>query len=349
MNQSSSSRGGFTLIELLLSLALIVVATALIGSLMQLYSRNFASRGDDIRREQLARSLLGMIADDVRSVVLEHEYDPTVLEQMLSSSSGGGGDAGGGGDSAGGAPTGGTGFSAGDSSLASDSSAASDTSVDTESLDETATTEMPMGLYGNQSTLMVDMSRVPRTDEYAPQQNSIVSGNLVDVPGDLKTVTYFIQVPTNQGVDDVMSNFTQAQDSAGFSSGLIRRSLDRRVTAYAEEIGDTDRLTRTGDLVAPEVVSLEFGYYDGTQWLYEWDSSTQGLPWLISVTLAMQSAEGRETNEVAAGTLLSAMSIADREAYGIDIYQLTVAIPGAQLHAGDTSTEDDAGLEAMGL
>ena len=75
-------RNAFTLIELLLSLSLIVLATALIGSLMQIYSHNFATRGDDIRREQLARALLTKIADDIRSVVMPQEYDPSVLEQL---------------------------------------------------------------------------------------------------------------------------------------------------------------------------------------------------------------------------------------------------------------------------
>ena len=86
--QPSQSRSAFTLIEVMLSLALIVLVAALVGSLMQMFSRNFATRGDDIRREQLARALLTRIADDIRAVVLPQEYDTSVLEQLLGASGG---------------------------------------------------------------------------------------------------------------------------------------------------------------------------------------------------------------------------------------------------------------------
>jgi hypothetical protein len=134
------------------------------------------------------------------------------------------------------------------------------------------------------------------------------------------------------------------------ASGLVRRQLDRGVTAYAEEIGDTSRLMRTGDLIAPEVISIEFSYFDGTQWLLEWDSSTQSLPWLIQISLAMQSATGSEKSWMAPGTPISTMTYEDRTAYGVKIYTLVVAIPGAQLRAADAMTEDQAaGMDSMGL
>ena len=89
--------------ELMLALSLVVVATALVGSLMQMYARNFATRGEDIRRIQLARSILNTIAEDLRSVVLTQEYDASVLQQQMGSATG----AGGGGAAAGGAGGGG--------------------------------------------------------------------------------------------------------------------------------------------------------------------------------------------------------------------------------------------------
>ena len=83
IRSDAGMRKGFSLLELMLALALIVMATAIIGSLLQMYSRNFATRGEDIRRKQLARALLNMIAEDIRAVVLEQEYDTSVLEQQL--------------------------------------------------------------------------------------------------------------------------------------------------------------------------------------------------------------------------------------------------------------------------
>jgi prepilin-type N-terminal cleavage/methylation domain-containing protein len=331
-----SRRSGFTLIELMLSLALIVVATALIGSLMQIYASNFAVRGDDIRRAQLARSILSMIAEDIRSVVTKQEYDPTVLEQLLGASGNGGA-----------APT--SEASAGGLASSAEPGLASGDSDETD-LAETATTSLPPGIYGTQYQLMVDVSRVPRPDEYMRAQQSIVAGSLTDIPGDMKTVTYYVQTATTMGVSDAMAAFGSGTDNQGYNSGLVRRQLDRAVTAYAEENGDTQRLLQTGDLMAPEVISLEFAFFDGTQWLTEWDSSTQSLPWLVQISLAMQTEKGARASKLEPGTQISMLSLGDRQQYGVQVYELVVAIPGAQLRAADAASADQAaGMESMGL
>ncbi len=334
--RSSNTKRAFTLLEVILSLALIVVATALIGTLMQLFARNFASRGDDIRREQLARALLSQIADDIRGVVMPQEYDSSVLEQLMGVS--------GGAAAAGAAPTG------GGSGLASEATSTAPTVTD-DPLAETVTTSLPPGIYGDQYSLMVDVSRIPRPDEYVLQQATLVDSFLTDVPGDMKTVTYYVQQPTNMGIEDSLSMFAGPNNqTVAYSAGLVRRQLDRGVTAYAEEMGDTQRLQQTGDLLAPEVVALEFAYFDGVDWLFDWDSSTQSLPWLIEITLAMQTATASETAQLTPGVSISMMSSADRQAYGVEVYQLVVAIPGAQLHAADVASADEAaGMEGLGL
>ena len=140
--------------------------------------------------------------------------------------------------------------------------------------------------------------------------------------------------------------------AAGFSSGLVRRQLDRRILAYAEEMGDTQRLQRTGDLIAPEVIAVEFAFFDGTQWLYQWDSSQQSVPWLVQITLAMQSASGAARGgAVDPGRMISTISLDERAMYGIEVYELVVAIPGAQLKAAAAAAaaEEEAGMESMGL
>lgn len=356
---STLTRSGFTLIELMLALALIVVTTALIGSLMQMFSRDFATRGDDIRREQLARALLTKMADDIRSVVMPQEYDSSVLEQLLGASSGGGGGGGGGGgpDAASSATGAYSSPASGSSSLGAgmSGSTGSASSTSGDGLSETITTSLPPGIYGDQYSLIVDVSRIPRPDEYIMPTASLIDHFLADVPGDMKTVTYYVQSPTNMGIEDSLSQFASPDSlsnnpSSGQVGGLIRRQLDRAVTAYAEEMGDTQRLARTGDLLAPEVVALEFAYYDGMDWLTEWDSSTQSLPWLVEITLAMQSARGSQASPFSPGVSLNQLSYADRQAAGIELYQLVVAIPGAQLRPADAASADQAeGMGAMGL
>jgi type II secretory pathway pseudopilin PulG len=340
-------RSAFTLIELLLSLALIVVATALVGSLMQMFARNFATRGEDIRREQLARALLSKIADDVRAVVLPQEYDSSVLAQLLGA--GGGQTPPGSGAAAASSSTNSLASAASSSNASSTSSAAGSASGD--DLSATVSASMPPGIYGDQYSLMVDVSRIPRPDEYVMPTATMVDHFLADVPGDMKTVTYYIQSPTNMGIEDSLAQFAAPGGSVtGQASGLVRRQLDRAVTAYAEETGDTQRLQRTGDLLAPEVVAVEFAYFDGVDWLTEWDSSTQSLPWLVEITLAMQSESASHTTPFSPGVSISRLPYADRKAYGIEVYQLIVAIPGAQLHVADTTSADQAaGMESMGL
>ncbi len=94
---------GFTLLELILALGLSVLVMSIIVGLVGMYSSNFTTRGEDIRRVALARAILNMIADDLRATVTKQEYDTKVLEQMLMGSGGssaggqsGGGQSGGG-------------------------------------------------------------------------------------------------------------------------------------------------------------------------------------------------------------------------------------------------------------
>jgi hypothetical protein len=398
------------LLELVLALALAVLATSIIAYLVEMYSSNFATRGEDIRREALARSILNMIADDLRSTVVKQEFDPSVLEQLLmgqvggqsgSGSGAGGGQAGGGassgGQTGGGAVSGGnsggqganpntlsanssqsrggagattssagsgqTGQSsrggmsgaAGGSSTTVNSGSAAGNAANAGAADASgdmgqSVVALPLGLVGSASQLNLDVSRLPRPDEYIAQQASIASGQLTDVPGDIKSVSYYVQVPSSTGVSDVLDSVTSAPNSAGMVGGLVRRQLDRAIISTAEELGQTDQLMRTGDLIAPEVVSLEFAYFDGVQWLTSWDSSSQGMPWLVEISLAMQSKSGEQQGLIEPGISLSTMPYEEQSLYGIQVYTLTVAIPGAQLQAQSAQSADmAAGMEAVGL
>lgn len=336
--------------ELMLALSLVVVATALIGSLMQMYARNFATRGEDIRRIQLARSILNMIAEDLRSVVTVQQYDASVLQQQMGSASGGAGAAGAAGAGGGGASGGGLGAGPTTSASSTGSGSAGSEAATADPSAAQSLVREP-GLYGSQYELTLDVSRLPRPDEYFPPQGSMISPTLTDVPGDIKNVSYFVQSPNAMGVQDSLDAFNDATAvTSGMSSGLVRRQLDRAILAYAEEMADSTRLMRTGELIAPEVVSLEFAYFDGVQWTYTWDSSTQSLPWLIQVSLGIQSASGEAKAELEAGVSLSALTYDQQIAYGIQVYELIVAIPGANLKAAAAeSAEADSGMSSMGL
>ncbi|HBE71282.1 MAG TPA: hypothetical protein DDW52_24305 [Planctomycetaceae bacterium] len=368
MPNNPTRRSGFTLLELILSLSLIVVVAGLVSQLLQLYAQDFATRGDEIRRQQLARSLLRMIAQDVRSVVVEQEYDTSVLETLLGSSSSGGGSipadagdsvgfgsglasdsgsglgSGSGSSGAGGSAAGGSGIAGGGTgSGLADGTSSTDSPTD-------LVTSRPLGIYGDQFSLMVDVSQVPRFDEYQGEQNNIMTGALADIPGDIKSVTYYVQSATMMGVADSMASLTRKDQTEVGSQGLIRRAIDRRLADYAEESGNLQALDQTGDVVAPEVVSLEFSYFDGAEWMFEWDGEQQGLPWLVQIMLAIQSAEKAKEFPMQPGVSASQMSLLDRQAYGIEMYELIVAIPGAQLQtSGAASADAAAGMDSVGL
>jgi len=317
---------------LILALALVVVATALIGSLMSLYARSFSTKAEDVKRKQLARSVLTMMADDIRAVVLQSDFDTSAFELLFGAEAM---------DLENFQLTGDEEASLG---LGTEANAEPETGAAALGMNANSDMSMlpnsalPTGIYGNQYQLMVDVSRAARIDELAAMQLNLEQaplGTLRDIPGDMKRVTYFVQAASPMGVQDTLaqieSRLVATSESTGMKSGLVRRQLDRAVTSFAEASGLASQLSATGDLVSPEVVSLEFSYFDGVQWTYQWDSSQLGLPWLINISLAMQSASGEQKAGVPTGMSISTMDRQQKEQYGIEVYELTVAIPGAQM------------------
>jgi len=146
------------------------------------------------------------------------------------------------------------------------------------------------GVFGNQYELQIDISRLPRIDELTMTAASTDGSTVSEMPSDLKTIAYYVRV-------------SEAQPGTGFSGatagsalgremrrpGLVRRQLDRAVTMYASQNGRTTDLQSKEHLVAPEVVGVEFRYFDGTQWLTSWDSIEQKrLPTAVEVIVAIQ-------------------------------------------------------------
>ena len=143
------------------------------------------------------------------------------------------------------------------------------------------------GLIGNQYQIQIDVSRLPRLEEYYVMFDALV-GNIDDIPSDLKTVTYYVQpAGTTGGVNDPLAEVDVSPDELA-GGGLVRRSLDRAATSYASLNGSLSSLNQTGELLAPEVTAIEFSYWDGVTWQLQWSSDEYGeLPLAIQVTLSM--------------------------------------------------------------
>jgi len=317
----------------MLSLALTAVVTVLIGSLVQNYLINQAVGRERVRQAQLSRSILNMIAEDIRTTVRYQPFDTKGLTELLS----GGG--------IGGAQPSGAGGGAASAGAAPPSGGAGDT-ADMDS----GVAALPPGLYGTSTSIEIDISRLPRPDEYYGQASDPVTGSLGDLATDIKTVGYYVQALRTDGIQDPLGSLKPIDGTNSTSQGtggLVRRSVDRAITQYAYQQSQSDALMRTGQLLAPEVIAIEFQYFDGAMWQTEWDSSTQGLPRVVKITIAVQRESNAKKSPMEPGVMISSITSSMQAEYGIDIYSTNTIIPGSQLLMGPQST--DSGMSSMGL
>jgi hypothetical protein len=124
-------------------------------------------------------------------------------------------------------------------------------------------------------------------EEYQKAMSGV--GGVTDVPSDLKTVAYYVRGPASAPPDTGFAPQGTLTASDSTRAGLVRRELDRAVSQYANEQGRMEQLNQQGELIAPEVVGLEFRYFDGSQWMEFWDSQQiQSLPLAVEITVAIQ-------------------------------------------------------------
>ncbi len=351
------NRSAFTLLELILSLALTAVIAGLIGGLIQLYLVNQQTGRDSVRQAQMARAILNMIAEDVRTTVRYQQFDTSGLMQLLSTDTGSGG----GGGASGGASAGGGGSGSGAPSggAPSGGGGAPSAPAASEAAAPAAPASLPPGIYGSSTSIEIDLSRLPRPDEYYPKFGNTSMGTLGDMPSDVKTVGYYVQAPRNDGVQDSLGQLSQQAASLNSNSvsaingGLVRRSVDRAVTQYAYEVGQSSQLSRTGELIAPEVLAIEFQYFDGSTWQVQWDGSSQGLPQVVKITIAMQRESKSKSNPLTPGIAISSINADMMREYGLEVYSTNTIIPGAQLLVAPQGTtasgSTDTGMSSVGL
>lgn len=304
-----AQRRGFTLLEVLLALSLAVVLLSLLTFSINVYMKASDAGRSDVERAQLARVLLRRMADDLRSTLWKNEGEAAASEAAEDSAAGdasssgnaageGSGGSGSGSQSGAGSGTGG-GTGSGDSS--GDGSSASSPST---------STEVPpvMGLYGEAGYVQVDVSRLPRIEQYA----SAAAGT-GDVVSDVKTVAYFC---------------ANANALSG-GTGLTRREFDRAVTSYASMNGDISAWERDLAPIAAEVTAVQFLYFDAEYKQYtEWDTAVQGaLPAAVEISIALSDGTATTTPPTTTGTLATTALTA---AEGQTIYRLMVYLPQSQ-------------------
>ena len=280
-------RAAYTLLEVLLALALSVVVFAAIAMAIKIHLVALAQQQTMIERKQIARSVLEMMANDLRAAIQYKATDYSGLENLLATQQ-----------------------------LAAGPASGEDLDVDsvrgaTEELGESAEDtpedtpeeepeEEPQiiieeevsfrpSMIGNESVLMVDISRLPRVDQYNPL---IVSADsLLQSPSDVKSIAYFYS--SAEGGAESKINF----EAAAETGGLYRREVDRAVANFMGDIGLVSQPDAQSKLLAAEIAQVNFRYFDGTDWQNEWDSEEQnGFPPAIEIQIVIDPARISKNN-----------------------------------------------------
>ena len=332
---SRAPRRGLTLLELILALALSVVILGLVALAINLHLRMLDARRTDVDEAKIARAVLRMMADDLRGTLPYVIFDESGIDELLASGvSGFSGDLGGLGDDLGG-DLGGM-----DDLIGGSGSDTAQSYGD----DIEGSTGLPAtpGLYGNQYELEVDVSRLPRVDQYrqfqAASDVSTVGTMPTDVLSDVKTVAYYVRYADGTSNLALNSGGQTAPEDVATTTGLVRREVDRAVTLYAASYGGLTDFDEAAEVIAPEVTWVEFAYFDGREWWSEWNSEEQGgLPMAVEISIGIQPLwqqrqQGPSTAPTNAATGVTPL----RES----VYRMVVRIPAAQPIPA-TSTEAD--------
>jgi hypothetical protein len=299
MGTLAFGRSAYTLLEVILVLALTTVILGLIGMALHVHLGVADKCGGQVAEAQLARTLLQRIAEDLRNSV------PYTATSGTASST------------ASGTSTGTTTSTSGGTSTASGTSTTGSESG----------LVIPSGVCGSAQCLQMDTSRRARPVGMA---KSAGGDNSLYIPlGDVKTVTYSL------GNSAATAASPTSSGSADGQTGLYRRELDRAAYTCAMQQGQSDILSQSAVLLAPEVVKVQFTYYGGTVTTDTWDSSTQGgLPCAVKVAIMLRRQVGKTPNANAATPAAN---------FSFATYDMLVDLPNSQVQSSQDSGQSSGG------
>lgn len=299
-------RQGFTLLEVLLGLVLAAMILMAVAGAVYLHLHVLQFGREEVEQALLARSLLRQIGSDLHCAVSLPPEDQSALITVAANST---------------ESSSGLGGTTKLSSLSSNSSSLSSNSTSSSSSDDSSDSSVvwTSGLLGSATCLQVDVSRMPR-----PSELPVGDSTSIIYPGgppcDVKKVTYFLGGDASAALPNSTGSAALGVMASG-SVGLCRCEQPCAVGAYATSQGST---TGRVDCLAPEVTGLEFSYYDGSEWVDEWDSADKkALPIAVEVAIAVAP-----PNQEQAGSGTPTTRI----------YRLLVHLPTAQVSTSDSTT-----------
>lgn len=331
MRELHRHKSAFTLLEVILAVSLTAIIATMIASAIDYHLRQLTVRRTQIEEAQIARAVLKQIADDLRGTVVYRPADFSTVEQLSES------------------------FEdvealiAGEESIDEMEAGEELESAANNDLSSSSVVATVPGLFGNDSQLQIDVSRIPRPEEYS-LLTDFGDPSEVSTLGDVKTVSYFIvSDPTQFASSNFAGSFGNATDEVAPSTGLARRIIDRAESRWAYENGVGALIDPNVDVFAPEITAIQFAYFDGLEWSTEWDSEQRGgIPVAVEITLVILPAEKRQFNTRV--EMQSTMAQLTNE----EVYRLVVHLPSsdpeelAEFAAGETEDmESDAAMEGL--
>lgn len=252
---------GFSLLEVVLSLALCVILFGAISAAIQLNVVALTRQRIAIERKQIARATLSMMANDLRAGIQHKAADFSGLDNLVKSQA----------------------MMLGSLLGGEEEEEAPPPTEEPESeiYDEDLVAYRPL-FVGTENSVMLDISRLPRLDQYNPLVASAEA--IAHSPSDIKSVAYFVSL--SEGGIQSEIQFTQSAPG-----GLYRREIDRAYAAFAGETGAPGSPDLNTRLVSPEIAELRFRYFDGNDWAVSWDSTERGgFPLAVEVTIVIDPA-----------------------------------------------------------
>ncbi|MDB4786485.1 MAG: type II secretion system protein GspJ [Planctomycetaceae bacterium] len=269
------SRRGISLLELLIALGLGILLIGSVGATLIIILRTEAAGRQKMERAQLVRALYLRMSDDLRAVTFLEEFVTNKESNEQSAAE-----------------------SADQDDL--ESELGIEDSEEFLSPSE-AIMEKTNGLYGDESSFVIFIHRPARLPARIATGASLSEEDeVIDSVTDsgLRTVSWYLNgsssIGSLVGESDVPSTLI---DNLAFddseSGGLSRLEQDALEVNFSEDV--TDILGIQAELLAPEILMVQFRYYDGADWVSQWDSAIQErLPSAVEVTLTFKEIDAQE-------------------------------------------------------
>ena len=252
MDRKRKVLAGFTLLEVVLAIGLAGVVLALLTTAIDLYLVRVDVNRTRVECAQLARTLLTRMADDIRAA------------RYWSPSSGSSSGSSRGSNSTGSSNTGGT------------------TATDTEASSKV------LGIFGTATELRIDRAARWRWGRIAQEIDATSPAAADEMP---QTVQYIFNSGDTLLASRMAALGVLADPALPGYAGLYRQQSATAAWIYQTSATGVSLSTTeqsAPELLAPEVLELEFTYFDGEQVVEQWDSAQQGrLPRGVEIRLVV--------------------------------------------------------------